>query len=138
MCSDLVSRSYTVADVMSTPVASLCGVTRVGDVLEMLKSNRHNGFPVIGEANPKNECRAPPSRRLGRRCSVCIGWVFAVRVPLTCGPCSLAAVEPRKFRGLVLRSQLITMLQLGCFGPIDPGTGEVQQRLLHHKDFVHK
>eukprot|EP00054_Salpingoeca_dolichothecata_P002909 m.24465 g.24465 ORF g.24465 m.24465 type:complete len:784 (+) comp13387_c0_seq1:82-2433(+) len=44
--------------------------------------------------------------------------------------------HPDTFRGLILRSQLITMLQERCWGQMVGDSTD--QRLLHHKDFVRK
>ena len=40
------------------------------------------------------------------------------------------------FLGLILRSQLVTMLQLNAYGPLENGV--VNQRVLTHMDFVLK
>lgn len=42
-------RQLTVGDVVTGPLQIFCGIEKVGNIVHVLRSTRHNGFPVIDE-----------------------------------------------------------------------------------------
>eukprot|EP00047_Mylnosiga_fluctuans_P022998 m.130414 g.130414 ORF g.130414 m.130414 type:complete len:534 (-) comp9448_c0_seq4:275-1876(-) len=100
-------KRFLCSDIMSTPVKCLPPVVNVGDIVRLLESCTHNGFPIV-ESESETFC-----------------------APLYQG----------RFQGLILRSQIITMLQLHCWGTLVPdSTGRMTttQKILLHEHFVRR
>ena len=83
-----LNRNVYASEIMSTPVVTLSSTERVGTIVDMLKRETHNGFPVVDEIDPMRESfydSLPSNRSSGR------------------------------FRGFILRWQLIVLLQKKMF-----------------------
>eukprot|EP00045_Choanoeca_perplexa_P008383 m.77564 g.77564 ORF g.77564 m.77564 type:complete len:807 (-) comp14471_c0_seq1:58-2478(-) len=78
---------FLCSDVMARNIDCVQRICRVGDLVQMLKDTSHNGFPVVGEADDSGS-----------------NWSFPLPVP------------EGRFRGIILRSQIITLLDCSVFG----------------------
>ena len=78
-----LSANTYASEVMSHPVVTLNPMETVGNIVDVLKSTTHNGFPVTDQPDP-----AATGRTFG------------------------------KMRGLILRSELITLLQHKIFSEL--------------------
>lgn len=92
-------------DVMTRNVSTLPPLVSVRDLLKLLRSTRHNGFPVVMDSSliehydNDEEDFNPRASRLSLK--------------LSNDP------EAKKYVGLILRNQLIILLQRRIFGPLD-------------------
>lgn len=88
-------KRFVVDDIMSTNIKQLNRVNRISDIVHLLTTTTHNGFPVVDEFDEE---------------------------------------VPGRFVGLILRSQLITLLQNQTWGKKMGQT--TSQPLLPHMEFV--
>eukprot|EP00051_Salpingoeca_urceolata_P027820 m.483439 g.483439 ORF g.483439 m.483439 type:complete len:852 (-) comp22938_c0_seq1:252-2807(-) len=99
-------KRYCCRDVMSSPVKCFPSVARVGDIVRLLTETSHNAYVVV-------EKLEKPFGQMNEN-----------------------DLAEKRFIGVILRSHIITMLQLRCWGTRAGFT--TNQMNLSHKDFVKK
>jgi len=120
-----------VKDIMTRNVSTLPPLVKVRDVLKLLRSTRHNGFPVVMDItlmqNMDDNGEEDFNPRQSHR-----------------GSLRYTPPDAKKYVGLVLRNQLIILLQRRIFGPIDsfappdmhPAELIHETSHISHKDFT--
>eukprot|EP00911_Craspedida_sp_UC1_P000290 UC1_evm1s221 len=137
-------KRYTSDDVMATDLKCVRRVSRVGDIVALLRGTTHHGFPVVetrhtpfenapsrweeGRGNVGSSSSSSSSNSSGSGGSDGGGGGG--------GADGSVPVGGGRFVGLILRHQLVTMLQLQCYGARSGHTTD--QIDLEHSDFLRK
>eukprot|EP01113_Clastostelium_recurvatum_P038604 TRINITY_DN5794_c0_g1_i4.p1 TRINITY_DN5794_c0_g1~~TRINITY_DN5794_c0_g1_i4.p1 ORF type:complete len:822 (-),score=207.35 TRINITY_DN5794_c0_g1_i4:223-2688(-) len=119
-------QALEVGDVMAEPVVSLREVERVGDVLAMLRSNNHNGFPVVSGFDGFGHGRFPPGSGSinGQRyfpSATALSSIDHADIQRDTSSSSssnnnsAAEMEAPQYKGMILRVQLLILLQYRVF-----------------------
>ena len=107
-----LSRNIYASEIMSTPVICFKTTENVGRIVDILKSESHNGFPVVDDGLPSDAMTSVHSD-LG------YGASGGDRMDLSFNDSVLPSNSASgRFRGLILRHQLIVLLQKKMFNEL--------------------
>lgn len=123
-----VGTNVLACDVMSKKVKVIAPIVTVSDAIELLRSNRHNCYPVVTENRVQpffsNELGSQDSNSFDYKPQLQTGGINQMVLPISSSWTAEEEDDDQAIRGLhlkgiILRSQLLTLLSEHNFAPED-------------------